>query len=425
MNRFSGCLKSYGLENAIISSMNPYAVVHLSKDKIVEMGAFYTPRDIVNKVMELSSPYFDRQNAVVIDIAGGCGAFIFPLEQYGVKQYRVADCDITAINFLRENFDPKKVFYTNSLVNVNRKKFNVKENDFLIVIGNPPYNDITSEYRKGEKGVFNCDDDLKDRDMGISFLKAFNKLKANVICVLHPFSYLIKESNFKRLKDFSKNYILKKGIIFPSSVFQQTGNTKFPVMIALYERDPYGMDFEYIRNFEFNILHSDQVFVLDHYKTTDGYINKYPPRKGQPQESPIGVYYYSFRDLNSVLRNASFITKRGQNSIVVTVENFYKYAYLYCLKRLISLKNEAIWIFGNLSPLVDIEFVERNKHLFVQYAIRTHKIFKDLSYVKEIVDYYNINNNSNLSNIEKRLKEFINVLYGSLPVPSDGACIRE
>jgi hypothetical protein len=415
MDKFNSCLESNDFENAIIAYMNPYAVVHLTKDKIVEMGAFYTPEDIVNKVLELSSSYFHRQNAVVIDIAGGCGAFIFPLKQYGIKQYRVADCDITAVSFLRKNFDPEKVFYTNSLVNVSRKKFNVKEHDFLIVIGNPPYNDITSEYRKGKKGVFNCDEDLKDRDIGISFLKAFNKLKADVICVLHPLSYLIKEANFKRLKDFSKNYILQKGIIFPSSVFQQTGNTKFPVMIALYERNSEGMNFEYIKNFEFNVLHSDQTFVLAHYTTTDGYINKYPPRKGQQQKSPIGVYYYSFRDLNSVLRNASFITKRGENSIVVTVENFYKYAYLYCLKKLIPVKHKNIWIFGNLSPLIDIEFVEKNKHLFVQYALRTHKVFKDLpSTAKKIINYYNIDCSSSILRVEEKLKEFINALYGQL-----------
>lgn len=42
-----------------------------------------------------------------------------------------------------------------------------------------------------------CDEDLFDRDLGVSFLKSYNKLKADVICILHLLSYLIKKTNFE------------------------------------------------------------------------------------------------------------------------------------------------------------------------------------------------------------------------------------
>jgi len=392
---------------------SPYDAKHLSRDEKVIRGAFYTPESIVNEVVKLVTPYIHRDNTVIADMAGGCGAFMFPIVRMGIKNYVIADSDKKAVEFLLRHFDRNRVFCTNSLLNVDRKKFHVKENDFLVVIGNPPYNDITSEYRKGKKGSFICDDDLKDRDMGISFLKAFNKLKANVICILHPLSYLIKETNFKRLKDFTKSYILKEGITFPSSVFQHTGTARFPVLIALYERNSEGMNFDYIKSFKFKILSSKKCFVLNEWTTTDGYVNKYPPRKGQPQTSPIGLYYYSFRDLNSVLRNASFLTEQKGNSVVVTIENFYKYAYLYCLKYFTSQIAENLWIFGNLSPLVDIQFVENNRKLFVLFALKTHKVFKIINSftIEQLKCYYNVNDDENLEEVETKLKNFFYDLY--------------
>ena len=218
------------------------------------------------------------------------------------------------------------------------------------MIGNPPYNDITSEFRSGEKGENICDEDLRDRDLGVSFLRSYNKLKADMVCILHPLSYLIKEANFKRLREFRENYKLTKAEIFSSALFSGTGFGKFPIIVALYERNISGMDFNYIRGFGFNILDSNDTFILSKFQTTDGYINKYPPRKNDAKKSPIGLYYYTFRDFNSLKKNTSFMTKEHPNGIVVTLENFYKYSYLYSLKSLFNPDNS--WLYGNLSPLL-------------------------------------------------------------------------
>ncbi len=362
---------------------------HLPKSKRIQLGSYYTPEVLVDKVHEFIRPYLSncKGDIIIFDSAGGCGAFLTNLKGY---DYRIADCDYEASKFLMNRFDSEKIFYTNSLKEVSRDKFSIPTSVFLIIIGNPPYNDTTSEFRHGEKGENICDDDLYDRDLGVSFLRSYYKLRADIVCVLHPLSYLIKQANFSRLHAFKDNYRLIKGEIFSSGIFSGTGIGKFPILVALYEKNPKGMTFDYIRNFRFNVLAGGRSFVLSNYQTTDGYINKYPPRKHDVKKSPIGLYYYSFRDFNSLKKNKSFIQETHPNGIVVTVENFYKYSYLYALKKLFSPKNS--WLYGNLSPLVNLEDVERNKQLYVSYALKKDHIFNVVGQatVRNIAAYYGV-----------------------------------
>lgn len=364
---------------------------HLSKEKQIQMGSYYTPPELVKIVFDFITPYIkkNKEKVAIFDNAAGCGAFI---AQNLECDYRVADYDVKAIDYLKENFPNNKVFCSNSLVDVSRRNYNIDDGAFLIQIGNPPYNDTTSEFKNGQKGKIQCDDELFDRDLGVSFLKSYNKLKANVVCILHPLSYLIKPANFKRLKKFRENYRLQKGIVFSSSMFPGTGATKFPIIVGLYERNKSGMNFEYIKNFEFEILDLNEKFVLSDYETTDGFIRKYPPRKSDTKISPISTYYYTFRDFNSLKRNASFMNEPHYNGIVVTVEEFYKYAYLYCLKKFFKTEND--WIYGNLSPLLNLKKLETNKRLYALYALLSHPTLANLhsSDISEIREYYFLDN---------------------------------
>lgn len=291
-----------------------------------------------------------------------------------------------AYEFLREKLDEKRVFYTNSLVGVCREKFDIPDDAFLIMVGNPPYNDTTSEFRSGEKGKNICDSDLFDRDLGISFLKSYDKLNADIVCMLHPLSYLIKGANFKRLKGFGFHYRLIRGVIFSSYLFPETGKIKFPIVVGLYEKYAGGMDFD----FNFSILDKEIVFRLSKYETTDGIIRKYPPRKKDPKISPIGLYYYSFRDLNSFKKNTFFMNKKQNNAIIVDIENFYQYACLYAFKTL--FEPEDIWLYGNLSPLVNTEFLENNRKELVAYTVKTNKTLKEFD-EKKIIKHYDIDFN--------------------------------
>src|SRR3989338_4304669 len=385
--------------------MQVHLAEHLPKNERVKLGSYYTPEKLVHRVDEFIHPYLDnkKKNIVIFDSAGGCGAFLFGIRH---NDYRIADCDLEACKFLQQYFNHHDIFHTNSLERANRDKYRISSSAFLIMIGNPPYNDTTSEFKNGEKGRNICDEDLYDRDLGVSFLKSYHKLNADVVCVLHPLSYLIKETNFKRLHDFKDNYKLIKGEIFSSALFHGTGTGKFPILAALYEKNPSGMTFEYIRQFQFDVLNSSKKFILSEYKTTEGYINKYPPRKNDVQNSLLGLYYWTFRDFNSLKKNASFIVQKHPNGIVVTLENFYKYAYLYALKNL--FRPEDTWLYGNLSPLCSIDDIEKNKRLYVSYSIKNNRIFERIeNTTKKIADFYKLklDDESDANSIENKIKD--------------------
>lgn len=381
---------------------------HLTKHKKIQLGSYYTPEKLVNRVHDLIQPFLkDKQKKpVIFDSAGGCGAFLINNRNH---DYRIADYDSQACEALSQQFDKNKVFHTNSLVGVNRDKFQIPTTSFLVMVGNPPYNDTTSEFKKGEKGENLCDPDLFDRDLGVSFLKSYDKLNADLICILHPLSYLIKETNFNRLRDFKDNYRLIKGEIFSSEVFQGTGLSKFPILIALYKKDVGGMTFDYIWNFRFDLLEKRKKFILSNYKTTDGFINKYPPRRNDDKISPTGLYYYSFRDFNSLKRNTSFFTKQVPNAIVVNIDNFYQYSYLYALKKLFQPKDA--WLYGNLSPLM-LGDIENDKGLYVSYTLKTHNVIKEVNELiyNNLSEFYEIppDNPESIKKLEKRISDIFN-----------------
>jgi len=386
---------------------------HLSQKEVIRLGAFYTPKRLIKLVISLINDYLykKKSNLIVLDSSAGYGAFLKEITERGIE-CRASELDERLYIYLSKIIDKDNIIITNSLLNVSREKFKIPENAFLIIIGNPPYNDVTSVYKKGEKGKFISDNDLIDRDIGISFLKSYEKLKADVVCVLHALSFLIKETNFKRLKQFKDNYKLIAGVIFPSTIFHSTSrSTPFPIVASLYERSEKGMEFDYVKKFRFKILDTNKEFILENFKTTDGYINKYPPRKNQIKFSDIGLYYHSFRDINSLIRNASFMSKPFYNGIVVNVNNFYQYAYLFAFKNLFRAENS--WIYGNLSPLVDIKYLENNKTYFVKYAILKNRVVKNLEHknLKKILDHYEIKEikqaESEMSDIELEIKKHI------------------
>src|SRR5204863_9067546 len=108
--------------------------------------------------------------------------------------------------YLKENFFFLRVIKKNALTNLKRADYGILKKQKLIVIGNPPYNDLTSlKARKIKKNYSNSliiDPQIKSRDLGISFLRSYYQLQTDYVCVLHPLSYLIKETNFNHLKEF-------------------------------------------------------------------------------------------------------------------------------------------------------------------------------------------------------------------------------
>lgn len=65
------------------------------------------------------------------------------------------------------------------------------------------------------------------------------------------------------------------------------------------------------------------------------------------------------------------------------------------------------WLYGNLSPLVNIDDVEKHKKLYVSYSIRNNRIFSEMeNTTKEIAGFYKIrlDNECPINNIENKIK---------------------
>jgi hypothetical protein len=55
-----------------------------------------------------------------------------------------ADNDKLATDYLKKNFSHLLVIHKNALTNIKRVNYGIQDNQKLIIIGNPPYNDLTS-----------------------------------------------------------------------------------------------------------------------------------------------------------------------------------------------------------------------------------------------------------------------------------------
>lgn len=350
----------------IIDYLRHHFTTHLADTKKSDVGKYYTPKHLVDLIFQMVSPYI-MDDSIVLDPACGCGAF---LDGDKFSNLMGTDMDEDAVEVLKI-LGFENVFSGNSLLNVSREKYNIGESHHLVIIGNPPYNDVTSKNKKIGKNAKRkteiiADADIYSNDLGMCFLKAFDKLKADVVCILHPLAYLIKKTNFKKLGAFTSNYILKKGVIFSSHEFSDTQKTPFPIMAALYVRG--NMDYPYIQNFQFDILKDERKFVLGNIETIDGYIRKYPPNKNEEKTSDIGLYMYNIRDTNSLLTSGNLSEKENYAChITINYDDLYKYSYLNCMKKYF----DKDFLFGNLSPIIDRQALENDDYLKDLFTIDT------------------------------------------------------
>lgn len=202
---------------------------HLDKNTAVNLGSFYTPQMLVSKAYGLLQRHAPNlAQYTFLDTSCGYGDF-FTHE----LNYIGADIDELALKRVQK----AKTIHTNSITSVCRAKFSIANDEKIIIIGNPPYNDKTSQLQAHiKKDIFECDKALTHRDLGISFLRSYELLHPEFVCVLHPLSYLIKKANFKALQKFKENYKLIDGLIISSRFFTPNSSGFFPIIIALYQK---------------------------------------------------------------------------------------------------------------------------------------------------------------------------------------------
>lgn len=342
---------------------------HLEHATKINLGAFYTPQVYIDLVWSKIKPFLNSRS-VILDSSCGYGNFF----NYPSEAPRIAnDIDPVASDYTHTNFPNLKVFNRNALLNVHRAMFDISGDEDLIIIGNPPYNDTTSIIRNGIKNSeIETDSDLKTRDYGLSFLRSYHKLKANVVCVLHPLSYLIKKSNFKALKQFAANYRLIDAVIIDSKTFKETSKSiSFPIIIALYKRAEAGMTYDYIQNYKFKTF-CNKSFTLKDFDFISNYIPKYPLKNKSHHENDL--LFWTMRDINALKRNRTFVHKFSSNTIVIDLTKLDYYIYVDVFKKFSYL---LPYYFGNLEVFINQPLFENYKSDFISESLFRNRFLKN------------------------------------------------
>lgn len=367
---------------------------HLSYKEMTDLGCFYTPQKFVDKLIEIiKSNISDYNKYVFLDSSCGYGSFLkslYPLKTIG------CDIDEKAIETAKKICPNSRYYITNTLNNFTRESINLNENDKLIIIGNPPYNDTTSKVKNNIKKSEPCviDSDIKTRDLGISFMLSYNKLKPDYVAILHPLSYMIKRTNYNLLKPFYTNYSLVDHCIISSQEFSKTSKTKgFPIILALYKRDNNGLKYSDILNMDFKTI--DNTFFNLRHDYINNYISKYPSKNKQYKDGDI--LFFTMRDINALNRSKTFIEEPTDNSIIIDKNKFAYYCYVDVFKDYI---NKIPYYYGNCDVFINNSEFLKIKDVFITKSIEKHTWLKDKIKYKE-------NNNYNL--IECYFKKLFNL----------------
>lgn len=343
--------------------MNLARQTHLENNDRVNMGAYYTQDEYVDIVWDMITPYINEKTTI-LDNSCGYGNFL----NYSFKGKKIGnDIDNIAINKARQSINAN-FFNENALSDVTRSQYKISENDKLCIVGNPPYNDRTSIIRQTIKNSnMMIDDDISTRDLGMSFLLSYAKLRADFICVLHPLSYLIKPSNFKLLKKFTSKYQLKQGNIISSGVFDNASKSmQFPIVIAFYEKNNIGTNYADVINFSWQI--ASKSFKLSDFDDISNYIKKYPNKYQQVKNDD--VLFWAMRDINALKRNQTFVHKVSANTLIIDKNKLEYYIYVDVFKQ---FSNRVPYYFGNCNVLIDNNLFQKYKKYFILEALSRHK----------------------------------------------------
>lgn len=358
---------------------------HLNHIDKVNLGSYYTPEIIVNIAYSILQKNISNiDDFTIIDSSCGYGSFL--KKKNIAKRLIGADIDQKAISEAKKIIGEVDFICQNSLVNIKRENFNIRKEEKIIAIGNPPYNDTTSIIRNSIKDTSiqnKIDFDIKTRDLGMSFLLSYDKLKADYVCVLHPLSYLIKKANFALLSKFSKNYKLIDGIIISSHEFSETSRgMAFPILIALYRRDHIGMNYEYIQNYQFKVKDGGR-FCLKDFDTIVNYVQKYPNKKYLSKNDKPVAKFWTLRDINALKRNQTFIDSDTYNTVYVLMEKLHYYCYIDVFKK---YADKIPYFMGNCDVIIDNKKFNEIRECFIAQSVHTNPILKNKFNFRKIPD---------------------------------------
>ena len=349
---------------------------HLGIAGRVNLGSFYTPAKYVEMVAEWLKKHGIDKSWTIADLSCGYGAFfeLSDLQAFANCRFIGNDIDSKAVATAKEMFPRTGFTVQNALCDVSRAKFLMGENERIVIVGNPPYNDVTSQIsQKIKTGKVAMDADIKTRDIGMSSLLAYDKLKADYVAVLHPLSYLIKKANFNATERFFKNYEMIEHVIFSSQEFTGTSkNTGFPVIVALYRRTAgRGLTYNAVRNIGFKTVEGDE-FAMSEFDYVADMVKKYPHKERYEPE----ILFYTMRDINALKRCRTFIKDRIANAVDVAPGQLPYYCYIDCFKRYAQV---PYWMANFDVPFIADEFADISGAVVADAKFQNRKIFGDTS----------------------------------------------
>lgn len=346
---------------------------HLSCKDRINMGSFYTPEKYVDLVGKWLLAEGVSDDSVFAELTCGAGAFFRLHEFFKEARFLGNDIDEEALKIAANFFPFVEFSQKNAFLNVSRQEFGILESDKLVVIGNPPWNDSTSMTNKSvKKDLFSVDFDIKTRDLGMTALLSYDKLRADYVAVLHPLSYLIKPVNFKLCERFFRNYELIHHVVFNSQEFANTSQMRgFPVLVALYKRNVgKGLSYDNVKNMRFQTVEGVNFSLVDRDYVSD-LIDKYP---GQKRYNPE-ILFFTQRDINALKRCRTFMRSRTSASVDVDPSKLVYYCYLDCFKRFA----EVPYFMGNFNvPFIKADFERVKDDILVVSKYYNQDIFGDV-----------------------------------------------
>ncbi|GHV11028.1 hypothetical protein AGMMS49938_01020 [Fibrobacterales bacterium] len=345
---------------------------HLTFTSKVNQGSFYTPPKYVNLVMSWLVKHCVGEKVTIMDPSCGYGAFFALSKEFQKNRFIGNDIDKIAVQTAASNFPFIERYNLNILQNVSRKAYSISPDETLCIVGNPPYNDTTSQIRNELKtDKISMDSDIQTRDLGISSLLAYNKLEADFVAVLHPLSYLIKGANFSAGANFFKNYTMIEHIIFNSQEFENTSKmTGFPIIVALYKRTPFfGMEYQDVLRTDFKTVEGDSFKPINRDYLSD-FVEKYPNKNRYSQE----ILFYTLRDINALKRSRTFIKERVSNAVDVNPAKLAYYCYIDTFKQFADVP----YYLGNMDiPFIHSTFYEIKDDVMAISKYNHKDIFSD------------------------------------------------
>lgn len=326
---------------------------HLGAAGRVNLGSFYTPARYVRLVGDWLKRHGVGRGWTIADLSCGYGAFFELGEIDGLRDCRYLgnDIDAAAVAQAQAYFPNVRMSVRNALADVSRESFGIGDGERLVIVGNPPYNDVTSQTNQRLKtNAVDIDADLRTRDLGLSSLLAYDRLCADYVAVLHPLSYLVKKANFSAARNFFANYTLLEHVVFSSAEFAGTSRAScFPVLVALYRRTPgRGLTHDAVRAIRFRTV-AGESFSVDGFDYVTDEIDKYP---GERRFTPE-ILFYTMRDVNALRRSRTFIRERIANAVDVDPGKLAYYCYVDCFKRYADVP----YYLGNFNvPFIREEF---------------------------------------------------------------------